>query len=100
MSSKAVHAFVTGRVQQVGYRQSCRQTARSLGLVGWVRNTADGRVEVFAQGAGEDVDRLVAWLWGGPAMAVVTGVQSDVVAPDNTLRDFFIHPNPMKSDWP
>jgi hypothetical protein len=44
------------------------------------------------------VDRLVAWLWGGPAMAVVTGVQSDVVAPDNTLRDFFIHPNPMKGD--
>lgn len=93
-----MHAHVTGRVQQVGYRQSCRQVARSLGLVGWVRNTADGRVEVFAQGGAEDVDRLVAWLWAGPSMALVTGVESDAVAPDQSLRDFFIHPNPMKSD--
>jgi hypothetical protein len=31
-------------------------------------------------------------------MAIVTGVESDAVAPDLTLRDFFIYPNPMKSD--
>jgi len=97
MSERAVRALVTGQVQQVGYRQSCRQVARSLGLVGWVRNLVDGRVEVFAQGETESVDRLVTWLWGGPAMAVVVGVESDVVAPDRTLRDFFIHSNPMKS---
>ncbi len=48
--TKAVHAFVSGQVQQVGYRQGCRQMARSLGLVGWVKNVADGRVEIFAQG--------------------------------------------------
>ncbi len=96
MMTTAVRALVTGRVQQVGYRQSCRQVARSLGLVGWVRNLADGSVEVFAQGESDHVDRLVAWLWGGPAMAAVTGVESDVVAEDRTLRDFFIHPNPMK----
>lgn len=96
MTVKAIHAVVTGAVQQVGYRQGCRQVARSLGLVGWVRNLADGTVEVFAQGGADDVDRLVGWLWGGPAMARVTGVESDVVAVDATLRDFFIHPNPMK----
>ncbi|MET0567131.1 MAG: acylphosphatase [Acidimicrobiia bacterium] len=95
---KAVHAHVSGRVQQVGYRQSCRQMARSLGLVGWVRNTADGMVEVFAQGPAEEVDRLVGWLWTGPSMALVAGVESDAVASDQTLRDFFIYPNPMKSD--
>jgi acylphosphatase len=98
MTEKAAHAYVTGRVQQVGYRQSCRQVARSLGLAGWVRNLIDGRVEVFAQGDGENVDRLVSWLWGGPAMAVVVGVESEAVALDTTLRDFFIHPNPMKSN--
>ncbi len=94
---KAVHAHVSGQVQQVGFRQACRQVARSLGLVGWARNLADGRVEVWAQGDAEGVDRLVEWLWSGPAMSVVMGVESDMVAPDRSLRDFFIQPNPMKS---
>lgn len=96
---KAVHAFVSGGVQQVGYRQSCRQVARGLGLVGWVRNLADGRVEVFAQGAPEAVDRLVDWLWGGPSAASVSSVESETVALDQTLRDFFIHPNPQPPSW-
>lgn len=98
MSDKAVHVLVSGQVQQVGYRQACRQVARSLGLVGWVRNVADGRVEVFAQGGADEVDRLVSWLWAGPSLAMVTGVESDVVAADLSLRDFFIHTNPMRSE--
>lgn len=81
----------------VGYRQSCRQVARSLGIVGWVRNLADSRVELMAQGDSDDVDRLVSWLWSGPSMALVTGVESDNVAADPTLKDFFIHPNPARS---
>lgn len=96
MTEKAVHAFVSGRVQQVGYRQSCRSKARSLGLVGWVRNLRDGRVELFAQGEAEDVDRLITWAWAGPSAARVTGVESDNAASDRTLTDFFIQPNPMK----
>lgn len=96
MAEKTIHAHVTGLVQQVGYRQSCRQVARSLGLVGWVRNLPDGRVEVLAQGEADAVDRLVGWLWAGPSLARVSGVESDAVATDRTLKDFFIHPNPSK----
>lgn len=91
---RAVHAFVTGSVQGVTYRQSCRQVARGLGLVGWVRNHPDGRVEVWAQGEADACDRLVDWLWAGPPAARVRGVEADTVAPDATLRDFFIHPDP------
>ena len=94
MNQKTVRALVSGRVQGVGYRQACRQTARSLGLVGWVRNLADGQVELVAQGAPENIDDLVSWLWSGPSAAFVSGVESDVVAPDETLKDFFIYPNP------
>lgn len=97
MPDKTIHAFVTGAVQRIGYRQGCRQTARSLGLVGWVRNLADGRVEVLAQGEADSIDHLVTWLWAGPSHAIVTGVESDVVAADRTLEDFFIHSNPSKS---
>jgi acylphosphatase len=96
MTIGAVQALVSGRVQQVGFRQGCRQMARSLGLAGWVRNLGDGRVEVFAQGPTEELDRLVAWLWSGPGPARVIGVESNRVAVDQTLRDFFIHPNPRK----
>lgn len=96
MSEKAVHAHVSGRVQQVGYRQTCRSVARSLDLVGWVRNLYDGRVEVFAQGDAENVDRLIDWAWSGPSAANVTGVESDSVAMNRTLTDFFIQPNPKK----
>lgn len=95
--TKAVHALVSGHVQQVGYRQGCRQTARSLGLVGWVRNLADGRVELFAQGSEDGVDRLLDWVWAGPAGARVSGVETDVVAPDVTLTDFFIQASPKRS---
>jgi acylphosphatase len=94
--TKAVHAFVTGYVQGVAYRQACRSTARSLDLVGWVRNREDGRVEVFAQGPDHGVDKLLDWLWAGPSAARVSGVESDAVASDITLTDFFIQPSPAR----
>ena len=77
----------------VGYRQSCRTVARSLGLVGWIRNLRDGRVEFFVQGGSDAVDGLITWAWDGPTPALVTGVESDTVSRDVTLTDFFIQPN-------
>lgn len=94
---KAVHAFVTGRVQGVGFRQSCRQAARRLDLVGWVRNLADGRVEMFCQGRSERVDELIDWVWSGPSAARVMSVESEVVPADPKLSDFVIQPNQAKT---
>lgn len=87
---KAVHAVVRGRVQAVGFRQSAKSLARSLGLHGWVRNTEPGTVEVWVQGSGEAVDRMIDWLWLGPPGSAVVGVESDAVAPDMLLQDFLI----------
>jgi len=93
---KAIRFKVTGFVQGVGYRQTCRRVARSLDLVGWVRNLPDGSVEAFAQGGDTALDGLLEWAWHGPAPSRVTGVESDVVASDPTLTDFFVQPNPAK----
>ncbi len=66
--------LVSGRVQGVFYRATTAGRARELGLAGWVRNLADGRVEVRACGEKADVEALCQWLWQGPAGAQVSDV--------------------------
>lgn len=87
---KAVHAYVSGRVQGVYYRQMTRQQARHLGLWGWVRNLPDGRVEIWAQGEERALERFVDWLWEGPPRATVIGVESESVPPDDSVQDFLV----------
>lgn len=73
--------LVSGRVQGVWFRETCRQEAGALGLTGWVRNRADGRVEIEAEGEEASVDRLVAWARTGPRRARVEMVESSSLAP-------------------
>lgn len=70
------HLFVSGRVQDVGFRQSMQQRAESLGLSGWVRNRRDGRVEAVVQGTRDKVEELLVWARQGPPMARVTEVRT------------------------
>lgn len=69
-----VHLEVSGRVQGVFYRASAEAHARKLGLVGWVRNLPDGRVEAVAEGPPEALDAFVAWCHKGPPAARVDEV--------------------------
>jgi len=70
-----VRATVRGGVQGVGFREATVERASGLGVLGWVRNEADGTVVVHAEGADEAVDGLVEWLGEGPRGAVVEGVE-------------------------
>lgn len=54
------HVTYHGRVQGVGFRYTCYDLARTLTLVGYVRNLPDGDVELEAQGLAADVDRFLA----------------------------------------
>lgn len=65
---------VTGRVQGVGYRESCRRQAQRAGVSGWVRNCADGTVEAVFEGAADAVDAVVEWCRAGPRWASVRSV--------------------------
>ena len=66
---------VSGRVQGVGFRWSCRRMAEGLGLAGFCRNRPDGRVEACFEGDEAAVQRAVSWCRDGPPSALVTGVE-------------------------
>ena len=53
-------AWVTGRVQGVGFRWWVRSTALELGLIGFAENLADGRVKIVAEGDEVSCQELLA----------------------------------------
>lgn len=85
-----VRAVVRGRVQGVFYRAWTQQTARSLGLKGWVRNLPDGSVELLAQGAAEPLRELLRLCREGPPAARVTAVEEEWSAAESDFSDFSV----------
>lgn len=71
--------LVGGRVQGVAFRAATREQAMRLGLTGYARNLADGRVEVLICGEPTAVAQLRDWLRTGPALANVTGVACEAL---------------------
>ena len=69
-----VRLFISGVVQGVSYRASTQEQARPRGIVGWVKNLEDGRVEALAQGSKDRVTELIDWCRKGPPAAKVDKV--------------------------
>ena len=67
--------FVRGGVQGVGYRYFAQRAAVELGLTGYARNLDDGRVEVYAVGPVEKLQKLAGMLHRGPRWSDVRGVE-------------------------
>ena len=65
---------VTGRVQGVGFRESCRHQAQRLGVAGTVANRGDGSVEAVFEGTVAAVEQIVEWCRRGPRSAHVRDV--------------------------
>jgi acylphosphatase len=74
--------LISGRVQGVFFRDTCRRMAERYGVRGWVRNLPDGSVEAVFEGPAEDVDRLVEWSRQGPRSAVVEDVRVRAEPPE------------------
>ena len=71
----SVHCIVKGYVQGVGYRYFAMRQAEKLQITGYVRNLANGDVEVFAEGEEEDIEQFVQELKKGPAFAHVQEIE-------------------------
>lgn len=74
--------LISGRVQGVGYRMSTVDLATDLGLSGWVRNLADGRVEAVLEGSRDVVEEMIRWCQQGPPGAVVKDVAVEYEQPE------------------
>ena len=68
---------VSGQVQGVFFRDTCRRQARSHSVTGWVRNCPDGTVEAVFEGEPQAVEAMITWARKGPPAAQVDRV--DVV---------------------
>ncbi|CAN5527352.1 acylphosphatase [soil metagenome] len=67
--------LVSGRVQGVFYRDSCRREAEEKGIAGSARNLSDGRVEVILEGDEDAINRMIDWCRRGSSQARVDSVE-------------------------
>ncbi|PVX27121.1 MAG: acylphosphatase [Candidatus Bathyarchaeum sp.] len=89
------HVFVSGRVQGVFFRVETRHKATKRNVVGWVRNTHDGKVEAIFEGKKEAVEKMIDFCRKGPAAAKVTDVTVQWQTYTGEFRDFKIRRSPL-----
>ena len=83
-----LHVLIEGRVQRVFFRAAARDEARALGLAGWVRNLADGRVEALFEGERPALEKMLAWCRQGPPNAYVERLEEEWQPHLGDLLDF------------
>ena len=72
---KSVRLYIRGTVQGIFYRQFVKENAERYNVKGFVRNLEDGRVEVFAEGNQEDVDKLIELCRQGPKHSKIENIE-------------------------
>lgn len=96
-NSQAVHIYVEGRVQGVGYRRFTQREATKLGLIGWARNLWDERVEIQAYGPQRQIAEFITILKRGPTFSQVRDLSQKTLdpVPDTlqSLREFHVYPD-------
>jgi len=85
---KTVHVWVTGSVQDVGFRYFTNRNAKELGIKGWIRNTEDGKVEAVFQGDENNIQRMIELCRHGPSSSHVKDIKI-VESDENKIYDDF-----------
>jgi len=85
----AKHLLISGLVQGVFFRANSQKKAQELDLVGWIKNTKDGRVEAIAQGDAVKVEEFVRWCqYDTPGK--VTKIKEKKIPMDDRFESFDI----------
>ena len=83
-----IHVWVKGMVQGVGFRYFTIRKARELGVTGWVRNSADGGVEIVAEGEKWKLKEFTESVKMGPSHAAVTALEVKEEEYKNEFKEF------------
>ncbi len=83
---KQFHILIQGDVQGLGFRSWMKREAKELGIVGWVKNRKDGKVEAIVQGEEKSVEKIVELCKKGPEIAWVENVE---VTDQPVAKDLF-----------
>ena len=86
-----IYCIVSGKVQNVRYRDYVQVSAGALGITGWVQNLSDGTVAVCAQALPDNLKEFVEYLHEGSLQAKVEAVSVDWRTARTTFDDFSIH---------
>lgn len=87
---RRAHFIVEGLVQGVCYRMTACEEAVRLGLTGWVRNLAEGDVEIMAEGDDKALGAFLNWCRRGPRYARVSQVNEEYSEPTGEFNGFEI----------
>ena len=83
-----VHVDYAGRVQGVGFRMTAEEAAKDFGVLGWVKNLRDGRVELICEGAKEDIEQLLENIHQSALGPHITKTVCNWEKPGNEFTDF------------
>ena len=84
------HVFFEGRVQGVGFRWTVKNLARGYEVTGWVKNLADGRVEMQVSGEQDEVDAFIDAIGESELKSHIRKVDFSVITPPSGFHGFEI----------
>jgi acylphosphatase len=86
----SLQVFYEGNVQGVGFRWSVRHIAKGFDVIGWVRNLADGRVELQVTGQEGEVRAFLDAIARGELHALIHKKTENKLENPVTARGFEI----------
>ncbi|MCD4818076.1 MAG: acylphosphatase [Candidatus Cloacimonetes bacterium] len=82
--------LVSGKVQGVGFRYYTRNAAKEFNIVGYARNTSDGKVKIIAGGSDKDIEQFTESIRQGPTFSQVSKLEIKKVETFRQYKTFKI----------
>lgn len=83
-----IHIFVSGVVQGVGFRAAVKRHALLHDIKGFVRNLPDGRVEICAQGRGDQINQFIHTVQSKPGAGTISNIETKLKPMQETYGSF------------